>query len=309
MDRQTIGEAERLYSDPDTRIALHLGFHCTGDEALIYSLRQNKPLLAEHGIVVPRRRFFVDEMRRMTTEILRGRPATIPEQEILFKTLIDRELVETLVLSFDSFLCAPRGILGEGRLYPKAGPKLAELRGAFPDNETALFCAIRNPATFLPEVWSRFAGREDPRLFLAGIEPRALRWSDVIARMRAACDDEITVWCHEDTPLIWARVMRAVAGLPEGVALDGTLNVGAQIMTEEGEALLEEYLRLNPPADEPERHRVLEAFFDKFAVEDEIEADVEMPGWSDALISELTLIYEDDLARIAEIPGVTLIEP
>ena len=49
---------------------------------------------------------------------------------------------------------------------------------------------------------------------LNGVDPGAFRWTDMVKRLREAHPDmPMTIWCNEDTPLIWAQVVREMAGL------------------------------------------------------------------------------------------------
>ena len=61
--------------------------------------------------------------------------------------------------------------------------------------------------------------------------------------------------------------------------------------------------------NETQRRRVIAAFWDKFVLEDEIEEELDMPGWTEALVDELTELYDEDMSVIQRLPGVTLIEP
>ncbi len=60
---------------------------------------------------------------------------------------------------------------------------------------------------------------------------------------------------------------------------------------------------------EGQRRRVIGAFLDKYAIEDEIVEELDLPGWSDELVEQMTEIYEADIDHIADIPGVRMILP
>jgi len=55
----------------------------------------------------------------------------------------------------------------------------------------------------------------------------------------------------------------------------------------------------------------IEDEIDKHAIEDEIAEELDMSGWTEALVDELTdvYVYDDDVLAIQRIPGVTLIAP
>jgi hypothetical protein len=61
--------------------------------------------------------------------------------------------------------------------------------------------------------------------------------------------------------------------------------------------------------NETQKRRVIAAFLDKFAVEDAIEEELDVPGWTDDFIEHLSTAYDDDLADIQRIPLVNLITP
>jgi hypothetical protein len=55
--------------------------------------------------------------------------------------------------------------------------------------------------------------------------------------------------------------------------------------------------------------KIVSAFLDKFALPDRIATEVEMPGWTEATVAELTRLYEEDVYRITHMPGVDFITP
>ena len=60
---------------------------------------------------------------------------------------------------------------------------------------------------------------------------------------------------------------------------------------------------------ELQKRRVISAFLDKFALADEIEEELDMPGWTDALVEELSDLYDADMDAIQQIPGITMVTP
>jgi len=69
------------------------------------------------------------------------------------------------------------------------------------------------------------------------------------------------------------------------------------------------YLKSHPTMTEMQKRRVIAAFLDKFAIEDEIEEELDAPGWTEETIDALTDLYEEDMHVIARIPGVSFIAP
>ena len=57
------------------------------------------------------------------------------------------------------------------------------------------------------------------------------------------------------------------------------------------------------------RRKVYTAFLDKFALPDRITVEVEVPGWTEDLVTDMTTLYEQDVALIRSTPGVRFIDP
>lgn len=300
----------RAFSDPYAEIVFHLGVHCTDDEKLIWSLRRDKDMLESMEIGVPRRRFFTSLLREFTTERLKGAPAGLDDQEELFRHLIGTERRERLVFSYDSFLGAPDRVCGEGTLYPQAGPKASSLRNLFPDNQVEFLCAVKNPVTFLADLYRKVNGQGSFEEFAGQVDLAHFRWSDVIARIREATPDApITVWAHEDTPFVWGKVLQAAAGIEPAHEMTGRFDIVRSIMTEEGCSAFDAYIAQKPPADSRQAAQVVEIFLNRFARPAEVEESLTPPGLSDQAIDTLTDLYEEDLERVAALPGVTLLSP
>ena len=69
------------------------------------------------------------------------------------------------------------------------------------------------------------------------------------------------------------------------------------------------YLKSHPNVTEVQKRRVISAFLNKFALEDEVEDELDLPGWTEAMIDELSEIYDEDVFQIQRIPGVQMISP
>ena len=144
--------------------------------------------------------------------------------------------------------------------------------------------------------------------FINGVDPRQLRWSGMIERIQEnnpGCP--ITVWCNEDTPLIWPQILREITDTDAGFAFEGDNDVLQAIMTPEGLAKMEAFLAAQPPANEMQRRRVIAAFLDKFALEDELIEEIDLPGWTPEMVEEMTAAYEEDVYVIERMAGVNFI--
>lgn len=288
-------------------VILHLGAHCTDGERLLRSLMRNREHFKDLGVSVPGPAQYRDLLREVMIH-LRGSLPSPDIRDVVLQTLLEQDEPERLILSNPSFISMPAASLAGGLIYPKAF-KVAWLRNIFPDSPVALFLAVRNPATFVPALYARMQGKPDGfEAFLDPIKPMALRWSRTVANIRAACPDcPLTVWCHEESPLLWGEIMRAIAGVPEAAGMHGGFDMVREIMAPEGVKKLRAYTAAHPPANDAVRRRVMGVFLDKYAIDEAIEDVLDLPGWTPDLITHLTDAYEADLAAIASLPGVRML--
>ncbi len=288
------------------RIAFHMGAHCTDEDRLLKTLLKNKGILAEQGVIVPGPSRFRSVIADVIAK-LRGGRASRETQDILLEAFTDVDEAERLVLSFENFLGASRRALENGSLYHLAADKAMRLRNLFPDDPVEFFIGIRDLATFIPALFER-DGDGDFRAFMQGVDPLSLHWADVIESIREALPDcPITVWCNEDTPLLWPQIVHEVAGVDAQLRLKGGFDVLGEIMAKEGIQRLRAYLGEHPPQTEIQRRRILAAFLDKYALEEAVEEELDLPGWTPELIEELSAGYDDDVLDIARLPGVTML--
>ncbi|OYU40354.1 MAG: hypothetical protein CFE33_07455 [Pseudorhodobacter sp. PARRP1] len=289
------------------RIVYHLGAHFTDEERLLKCLLKNRELLAEHGIVVPGPKRYRNLLRDTAIQ-LKGSAASRDTQALILDKIMEEDIADRMILSWDSFLSLAPWAL-DGTLYPAAGERVRAFSQIFPEIEAEFHLAIRNPATFLPALLEKLPNKTYAE-FIGTADIFQLHWSEVVQRILALNPGTpLTIWCDEDTPLIWPEVLRAVAGLPEDVVLDGETDLLATLMSGEGLSRLQSYLDSHPPASTMQWRKIVSAFLDKFALPDRINAEVSMPGWTAATVDELTALYEEDVYRIAHMPGVQFIAP
>ena len=288
-------------------IVLHVGAHSTDEDNLLKCLYKNKDRLAEKGIIVPEPSRYRPAIRE-TMQALVGDIAPIETQEALIDSIIDEDHAKRVILSHESFFCVPGRSIGKGDLYPTASLKLARLRNLFSRENVQLCIALRNPATFIPTMFER-AKNPNFETFLDGSDPMALRWSGLITRLRTMVPDApITVWCNEDTPLLWPQILKAIAGTDDNFRFDGVNDFLGTIMGRGGLNRLESYLEAHPPQTENQRERIIAAFLDKFGG-DALEQEINLPGWTEAYVSQLSELYERDVELLDAMPGVTFITP
>lgn len=289
------------------RIVYHLGAHCTDEERLITCLWKNRAVLATEGIVVPAPTRY-RTLLRDTAMTLKGRPATRDTQALVLDQIMDEAEASRLILGWDNFLSYPQWVVKD-RLYPMAAERIRAFTQIFPDIEAEFHLSIRSLASFLPALLQKQRGKSYSE-FMGMTEPESLGWAEVVEDiLQMNPDAPFTIWCDEDTPLIWPEVLRAVAGHTAAVQMDGETELLDRLMLPEGIARMRDYLQANPPIGVTQRRRVVSAFLDKFAMPDQIEAEIDIPGWDSGTIERLEESYRRDIQRIAAMPGVTFITP
>ena len=290
------------------QIIVHTGAHFTDDDRLMKCLLRNNEIYARVGAVVPGPGKY-RQLLRATLSSMRDHAPDPHARDVLMDAILDNEQADRVVLSNPHFFGVVNAALRHGHLYPAAAERMANLRRLFPYDDLEMFMAIRNPATFIPNAYRK---SEDPSFahFMDGVDPRDVHWSSMIDAIRdAAPDVPITVWCNEDTPMIWPQVLREIGGLEHDTPVEGGYDILKDIMSREGMARMEAYLAKYPDLTEMQRRRVVAAFLDKFAIPEALEEEIEVEGWTAALLDDLTERYDEDVARIKRTPGVTLIEP
>lgn len=287
------------------RIIYHLGAHCTDEERLITCLWKNRVVLGQQGIVVPAPTRY-RTLLRDTAMTLKGRAASRETQALVLEQIMDEVSAERLILGWDNFMSYPQWVVKD-RLYPAAAERVRAFAQIFPEVQAEFHISIRNLATFLPALFAKQRGKsyED---FMGSTDPRLLSWSRLVEDIRRLNPDvPLTIWSDEDTPLIWPEVLQAVTGHAAGTVIEGMDELLEKLMSPDGISRMRAYLAQNPPATVMQRRRVVSAFLDKFALPEQLSLDVELPGWTEDLVDELTDSYEDDMERLSAMPGVTFL--
>ena len=191
------------------QVILHAGAHCTHAGRLLKTLFKSRASFQERGIGLPRPRHY-RQLLSATVKALAKRSAG-PDSRMAFLDAImdvDATEVDRLILHSENFFCVPKLGFHKGRIYPQAGSRLSYLTHLFPDDEVELFIGIRNPATHLPSMYAATPHTQFID-FLDGADPHDIYWSDLITSIRQEAPNvQVTVWCNEDTPMIWGELVR-----------------------------------------------------------------------------------------------------
>jgi hypothetical protein len=288
-------------------IALHLGVHLTDDGRLVRCLVKNRDILFAQGIEVPAPGRYRETLIRMAGAAAEG--ALAPDAGTHFlDDLLDSDETRRLVLSEPNVLSWKSAAVRSTGLYPASASRLSGLREAFEGHEVTLYFALRNPASLLPALLPHL--KPHAVTALASVQPAALRWLPFVAGLRQAWPEaRMVLWCDEDTPFVWHRVLSDVAGHDAETALAHTYDWFDQIMVEGGAEKLERYMTTTPPVDEAHRQRVIAAFLDKFYDSEKVDIDVSVPGWNENTVNILSEAYEHDIDALSSLSDITVLHP
>ena len=292
------------------RIILHAGAHKTDDDRLLLSLRRNLNLHHQNKIALP----LPKQYRRPLRQRMMQSNHTAPDadaRDILLDLFLDNEPEDcrTLYMGIPGFFGAPKESVQNNSFYPHAISNLVRFIELFPDDQTHLFFALRNPATFIPALMAE-AKTDNLNFIMNKSDPRALRWSDLLNSIRARFPAlPMTIWCTEDTPFIWGQLMRLVGGFSPSTPMVGGYSLIESILTKEGFIRFRAHLEKHPEMNERQKRKVMVAFAERFGRPDVLEQDVDVPGWDAQFVNHLTTQYEEDLSKISAISGVRLVMP
>lgn len=284
----------------------HLGGAYTDENQMTSSLKKNPELLTDHGVLIKRRNQY-RALINDSIEALQGKEATLEQQESLLAQIVKNKTVDRIIFSNGSFMGVPSWMFQKGVFYENVGENTSRLRNLFPDNPCEFFLGIRNPSSFIPEALAE-QSNERFREFLDTIDLKTVLWSDVIRRIQEANPDcPITVWCYEDTPILWPTILREITDVDYSTPFEGDLDVIQDLMQPDGLKLLKQYLNDRPEHNEHQRRRIKNIFLDKFVIEGVNEIEASISSWTQNTVDSLTQIYEYDVELIESMPGVNLI--
>ena len=187
-------------------IILRAGANKTDEDHLLFSLRRNLNLHHQNKIALPLPKNYRRPLRQRMMQSNHTAPYADPN-DILLDVFLNGEPEEcrTLYMGIPGFFGAPKGTIQNNALYPQAILNLVRFVELFPEDQTHLFLALHNPATFIPAMMAE-AKTDNLKFVMNKSDPRALRWSDLLKSIRERFPAlPMTIWFTEDTPFIWGR--------------------------------------------------------------------------------------------------------
>lgn len=290
------------------QVVFHCGVHGTDLYRMVKTLLQNRDWLLRNGIepVTPNRH---RDVFNEALSALNGGPATPEMEQVMLDAILDSDDPQRIICSTPTFLGKAERALSQDGLYATAGEKMAALANLFPGAEIEFFMGLKNPATLIPFVLSQ-EGSGTYAEVMGGIDPESLRWAPAVRRMLAALPGHrLVVWCHEDTSLIWPEVVRRISTMPSDVPLKAGLQILGDILHPDGIKMIRDAMAQETRLTIESRRRIFSAALQKHALPEQIEVELNLPGWDQALVDRIGAAYDDDMAEIAALSGVEFITP
>ena len=208
------------------RIILHAGANKTTEDHLLFSLRRNLNPHHQNKIALPPPKNYRRPLRQRKMQSNHTAPDA-DARDILLDVFLHGEPEEcrTLYMGIPGFFGAHKETIQNNTLYPHAISNLVRFVELFPEDQTHLFVALRNPATFILAMMAE-AKTDNLNFIMNKSDPRALRWSDLFKSIRERFPAlPMTIWCTDDTPFIWGQLMRLVGGFSPSTPMVGSYSL------------------------------------------------------------------------------------
>ncbi|SFJ35825.1 hypothetical protein [Celeribacter neptunius] len=292
-----------------TWVNLHIGVHFTANGYLPENVQENEERLKANGIYTPTMRHARAVILSML-EQLDGLPPIKPEEEEVMMRLLGQPSAGKLFLSDDRWSASLRDSFSGDMLYSEIAERVAPVTELFASSDLQISLSLINPAVFLYNSLTSGTAQSRIQGFLERVDPETLRWRDTIAALRSAVPDvPLLIWCEEDAPLIWPRVLHKLFNLSGDQPLTGALAPLRPLLEDEGFIRLDAYLRSHPPETQAQYEQVILLFLDKYGRPDVLAPRCDIPGWDDIDIEAVSAHYEEDIAELAQSEGITFLLP
>lgn len=291
------------------RVSVHVGAHKTASTHFQKMIRRQQRMLNKAGtaILLPR------ELRRGDIPMQRLARGHIVQEHGALEDA--RAAFSASTADADHALLSDENILGSAHdvrfrrtatFYPEGHLRLHRVLTGLGLSGATVFLAIRDPAHFMVSAYSQRVtsrGFVPFEKFTGQLDVCTLFWSEFVERLaRGPAVARVVVWRFEDYPRVTQEILRqmvpseiAAAMVPRGRPSNLGLSAAAHVRIAE--------LNGRPGGVTPAEIR---------AVRDALPKGPAEPGfmpYEDGLLRESARYYAEDLADIASIPGVTLLEP
>lgn len=290
------------------QVVFHIGTHTTDSERVLKYLLHNRDELLKLGTEpIPNSRhkgIFVDALAS-----LKGGSATPEMEQILLDAVIEADDVQRIIFSMAGFLGIPKLAVTPRGFFADVETRINGLMRLFPSAETEFFMAIRNPATLINDIVLQDASI-DYGAYMGNNHPLDLRWREVAQRIaRAAQGRRVVIWCYEDLPLIFPEVLRMIGNMPLDARLRGGQHYVDESLKPDGREKLKEAMKGYSQISIAKRREIHGQILKEYGMEGRFDQVINLPGWTQELVDEISDNYYSDVAEIAVLPGVEFILP
>lgn len=292
------------------RITLHIGAHHTRTPRLVGAIKSCERAFGRLNIASSSpnhyRPIIASELTRLD-----GLPPIISEEDaVLAQILGDKSDTQNLIMINEDWAGDRNMMFKGGQLYTGIGASVSRVAELFSQHDVHITMAIRNPAFLINAALTAPGTPASLNWFLKSNDPMELSWVAPVEQLQDALPKaQITMWCEEDTPLIWPRIIRHVANVADDTPVRGTLAAIADSLQPEGIDRFRTFMRNHTLTSDVQYERAVLAFLDKYADESVMTASCNVPGWTAETVHDLSLNYEDDIATLAAKDNVTFILP
>jgi hypothetical protein len=292
------------------RITLHIGAHHTRTPRLVAAIKAGTKVFARKNIYTPR----PSKYRPIITQTLArldGLPPIAEEEDaVLSQILGSRTNAEQLIMINEDWAGDHALMFKGAQLYTAIGETVQRVAELFSQHELHISMAIRNPAFLINVAQSVASPPVSLKWFLKSNDPMDLSWQAPVDQVQKVLPNaKITMWCEEDTPLIWPRIIRQVAGLPDDAPIKGAFLAIEDALIPEGAERFRSFMRNHTLTTPQQYERSVLAFLDKYADEAVMSASCSVPGWTAQTVHDLSLNYEADIAALSQREGINFILP
>ncbi|MDG2340015.1 MAG: hypothetical protein P8L32_02315 [Paracoccaceae bacterium] len=289
-------------------VSLHLGAHKTASTHLQKSLDQNGGLLKENDV-----RYFGPKYLRHKDhaflDLFGLRPDGVSIGNRDGSTQIEwlAKGARRIVLSDENILGPVFDQLNPGVLYPQADIRVESFIKTVGEHPVSIFLATREPSSWIASLYSqRVVGGESRsfKKFVGTNQPHALRWSNLIDRLRRIPSIAgLYLWRKEDYPDVAAPVLRRMIGWRLGPLvgrIDGRVNEGLSA------AAIEKLLEWNTEYPKSEARSWVKEARELLPISAE---NGPFDPWTEPDKLKSRTAYSEDIERIRKWDDVEVIKP
>lgn len=292
------------------RITLHIGAHHTRTPRLVGAMKSSERAFKRLNIATPSPTHY---RPIITTELARldGLPPIVEEEDAVLAQILGEHVeAENLIMINEDWAGERNTMFKGGQLYTGIGTSVLRVAELFSQHDLHISMAIRNPAFLINAALTAPSTPASLNWFLKSNNPMELSWVAPVEQVQKAVPNaQITMWCEEDTPLIWPRVIRKLANVSDDTPVRGALAAVMDSLKPEGVTRFRTFLRNHTLTSSLQYERAVLAFLDKYADESVMTASCNVPGWTAETVHDLSLNYEDDIAALAAKDNVNFILP